>query len=120
MSDEEEPTNPGRPLRRPASVATRRFVDQSLRPILERWLHATDDEARDAALAAFLDEIASEGQRRREDLERENERLLGELNNAKTAVSLAEQRATRDRETIAVLREENGRLRGARVERSKL
>lgn len=119
MRDDEEPTNPGRPLRRPASMATRRFVERSLRPILERWLHATDEDAKEEALADFLDEIASEGRRRRDDLERENARLVGELRNAQTAVSLAEQRAARDREVIAVLREDLGRLRGARVERSK-
>lgn len=87
----DDPTLPGRiGARRALSVQSMRLGDE-LRPILARWATAETREERITTWVDVLEAIAADGYRRREDLERENAQLRGELDQTKQALSLSEE-----------------------------
>lgn len=89
--DEELETLPGRiGARRALSVQSVRLGDE-LQPLLAQWALAETREERVTTWVEVLEAIAADGYRRREDLERENKQLRGELDQTKQALSLSEE-----------------------------
>lgn len=88
------------------SVTSRRFVDSTARPLLERWRDAKTEAEQLEALEAFGKALSDEGARRRADLEDEIERKDHALAERAQEVELLQAR-------IGVLQRENERLRNA-------
>lgn len=76
-------------------------LGDELTPILARWAHAETREERITTWVDVLEAIAADGYRRREDLERENAQLRGELDQTKQALSLSEEHRTAIRQGAA-------------------